>query len=649
MDLISNDTRCVLIVPAWEEGRGGGHLSRCLFIYKALKGQGSDCFLFIPESKKDSLFKRFGFLFMADVDPSSRGDILFHKEDLQCRAWDLIVLDRFRTPKEEYAYWTVLSGQCRCPLIGIDEGGPCRSSFDFLVDLLPNLEKHEANFCSPGLLPMPRKRRPIDGAFSSPLRVLISFGAEDSAGLGIAAAEALARKPGHRMDITLIAPPTAHLSPFTVKNDLELSGIKIRETIPNLKEHLADYDLLVTHFGLGAFEALYARLGVLLISPTAYHEKLRERAGFLSLGVGKKGILGLSKLEFNNDFVNRLMQKSIELRKAYCLEEDQNQDLGSFLASLKPDTRHSCPVCKSAAADSNGKNPSCEVIGRFGEETYRQCPSCKMIFLSRLRPPSFEYDSDYFFDLYKKQYGKTYLEDFPGLKETGRKRLANIKSLLRKKRAFRERDENSGDVPKILDIGCAYGPFLAAAGEGGFSPCGMDPIEDAVKYVREELGFPAWQGLFPSGKEVEHAPYDVITLWYVIEHFDDPRGALGEIRSLLKDGGVIAFSTPSFSGISGRKDRRDFLKKSPADHFTIWSPGICKKVLSMHGFRLRKIVVTGHHPERFPLLGRFANPSTKNLLYKTLLLISRAFRLGDTMEVYASCADPARKSAHCNH
>jgi hypothetical protein len=46
-------------------------------------------------------------------------------------------------------------------------------------------------------------------------------------------------------------------------------------------------------------------------------------------------------------------------------------------------------------------------------------------------------------------------------------------------------------------------------------------------------------------------------------------------------------------------------------------------------------VVTGHHPERFPLLGAFADPAKKGPLYRFLLFISRLFRLGDTFEVYA--------------
>jgi len=187
----------------------------------------------------------------------------------------------------------------------------------------------------------------------------------------------------------------------------------------------------------------------------------------------------------------------------------------------------------------------------------------------------------------------------------------------------------------MLDIGCAYGPFLAAAREEGFSPCGIDPCDDAVRYVQNELGIPAVQGFFPPDqKEAVPSLFSGITLWFVIEHFRDCVPVLAEIKKLLKPGGVFAFSTPSFSGISGRSSLKKFLSNSPGDHWTVWSPKVCRKALALAGFKVKKIVSIGHHPQRFPLLGKFAK-SKKSPLYWLFLAISRIFCLGDSIEVYA--------------
>jgi hypothetical protein len=97
---------------------------------------------------------------------------------------------------------------------------------------------------------------------------------------------------------------------------------------------------------------------------------------------------------------------------------------------------------------------------------------------------------------------------------------------------------------------------------------------------------------------------------------------------------VLAFATPSFTGISGRCSLKSFLDNSPQDHWTVWSPAICGKALEKAGFKAKKIVNSGHHPERFPFLGKFARKKDSPL-YWLLLAASKIFALGDTFEVYA--------------
>ena len=617
----------VLIVPACEKGRGGGHLSRSVYLLKALRKRGRDAFLWIPSNLVDEIPDRFSFLFAEAGFPGKF--IISDRNELPGQDWAFFILDRFKTPQDEFSFWSGFPAQV--PLIGIDEGGPCRGSFDFLIDLLPSLSEHEPNLSAPGLLPLPKNRRsksnPADGK-TLLTRVLISFGAEDSAGLGISAARSLSSVAVKRgpfsptPEITLITGSLNNGNAGAGQTDMP--GVKIIEKVPELMEHFAEYDLLITHFGLGAFEAVYAGIPVLLISPTPYHEKLANNSGFYTI---RHGGFSWDQI-FDSEFHKDLCLRRDKIACRYGLEEDQKEDLGLFISSLAPDASRDCPVCGYAIAA--GTETGLRAIGRFPGETYRRCPRCGNIKLSRLNPPSIEYEKDYFFGSYKKQYGKTYLEDFPNLKEMGRRRLEYINLFLK------HPEEHNAGKPCLLDIGCAYGPFLAAAAEGGFTPCGVEPARDAVRYVSEELGFKAWHGFFPDALESgEAGSFDALTLWYVIEHFREPGNILREIYRLLRPDGVLAFSTPSFSGISGRKNLRAFLKNSPPDHFTVWSPRTCKSVLADCGFRLRKIVVSGHHPERFPFLGRFARPEKKGPLYKLLLFVSRVFRLGDTFEAYA--------------
>jgi len=623
----------ILVVPACEPGRGGGHLFRSAALVKAIRAGGGTAWLYSKASETGATYPA-GFppeLWYAG-DPASK------------KNWSLIVLDRFRTAREEAARWSALA-----PVLLFDEG-QSRNHCDFLIDLLPWPGKDKPNLCAPSLLPLPKKRRP---AFPGSVeKVLVSFGAEDPGGLTLKSMKMPHTKAQrHGVFFTVV------LGPLRQNNDrdralLEEQGVTVFDTsLPgntfNFKESLADYDLLITHFGLSAFEALYARVPVLIVNPSVYHEKLTRYAGLPSAKTLKK--------------ISYILEQSEQAALRWGLEGDTTQTAADLLLSAAPRVYRNCPLCGA---------PAGRIVGRFPGRTYRLC-SCGTLSMSRLDSPPVEYNRDYFFDEYRKQYGKTYLEDFPQLQKVSEKRLANINTIknfaplrLRPLKPFLKNRTFAGPTPcstssesrpqrfgrvygvgvnsspvKLLDIGCAYGPFLASARDAGFEPMGLDPASDAVAYVREKLGITAVQGLFPdaAGELARHGgeagQFDVITLWYVIEHFEEPGAALIAINSLLKMGGILAFSTPSAAGISRRKSLRSFLERSPADHWTIWNPLRCAAALKRYGFALKKTVITGHHPERFPGMSGFLQSFSPAL--KLAGLLSRIFGLGDTFEAYA--------------
>jgi 2-polyprenyl-3-methyl-5-hydroxy-6-metoxy-1,4-benzoquinol methylase/spore coat polysaccharide biosynthesis predicted glycosyltransferase SpsG len=614
----------LLVIPAFGKNHGGGHLVRGAALVRSLRAAGREAFLFLPVISGEKypvellgITELNGESWIRRRDPRTSPQPEEH--------WDFIIFDKFRTNPAEAVSWSALA-----PLIGIDEGGRYRNGFDFLIDILPNLLKQRytlPNITTLSLMSLPVTRRPSFHKTGNPLRVLISFGAEDAAGLSFPAAMALGKKASAgELDVTLIAPSLPENRAQTLR--ASSNCIRISRGIPELREHLAEYDLLITHFGLCAFEAIHARLPVFLVSPGMYHEKLARSTGFFSAGTGPGAAACIDKLLLDAEFLRSLSGRCENIASRYGLDIVPKQKLGDLLAAFTPLLSRVCPAC-GASFPGHGRIPSPrQTPARFPGRTYRRCMRCGMIYMFRSSPPAIEYKTDYFFDLYKKQYGKTYLEDFPNLIEAGKKRLSVIKRFLN---SGTERD----GAWRLLDIGCAYGPFLSAARQGGFLPQGIDPVEDAVRYVREELGIPARLGFFPDPSPedpVKGGSFEVITLWYVIEHFGDLRPVLEEINRLLKTGGMLAFSTPSFSGISGKKSLWTFLKQSPEDHFTLWSPGICRRVLARYGFTLKKIRISGHHPERFPLGNRLRK---SGLPWKFLLLMSHLFGLGDTFECYA--------------
>ena len=599
----------VLAVPACAPGLGGGHLVRCAALVRELRALGREAALFIPADAERE--RVWGFLGASHFDPGW----IACESDLREKKWECVILDRFRTPPEECRRWARLA-----PVVAIDEGGPWRGRFDFLIDILPSASRIKPNVSDSSLLPLPKRREPREALPDAPRKALVSFGQEDSAGLGLAAARELAAQARGNLEITLLSGALRAESPSG--GEEAGAGFKAQAAIPNLRERLRDYDLLVTHFGLTAFEALYAGIPALLLSPTRLHEKIARKAAFVSAGMGKGKAKKLARLLFKNGaadlaFYGRLKKRCAGLAKTHGVDRAPRVSLAELANGFAPDVSANCAACGSRLQGAP--------LARFPERSYRRCKRCGTISMSRLTPAPIEYGREYFFESYRRQYGKTYVEDFPNLTAMARRRLAEIRRLLPAKAA--------GAAPALLDIGCAYGPFLAAARDEGFSPRGIDPAQDAVEYVAKTLGISAEQGVFRKGV-FGAGEFDAVTLWYVAEHFRDCAEALAEIRRILKPGGALALSTPSFAGVSGRASPGRFLERSPADHWTVWSPASCRKALAAAGFKVRKIVVTGHHPERFPVVGKYARDREKPL-HRLLLVLSKLFRLGDTFEAYA--------------
>ena len=611
----------ILAVPCCENGRGGGHLTRCITLVKNLRALGREACLFLPKSVLTENI--LNLLRSMNFDP----EWIDSNENFNTRNNEFIILDRFQTPKEELVQW-----KSAAPVIGIDEGGSSRGEFDFLIDILipEKMSKSRANIASPALLINNLSTRRME-AQRGKLKLLITFGHEDAACLGLKTALFLSTlSEKYAMDITLLRGALTEN-----KEQKTINNVKTIDYIPNLSERLHEYDLIITHYGITAYEALYAGTAVLLAHPSEYHKKLAKAAGFIS---------------FNEKIIKNFSAKAQKGKTAHIYKQcnplletssriKNNTSVTDLINSFSPQVNRQCPVC-GLSLTVHGSLPS----ARFADRAYRRCKKCGIIYMDRTSPPPVEYAKEYFFESYKNQYGKTYLEDFDNIKSAAKLRLKRIIAILfsqgRKaanNSAPSRHCENSSPPPSLLDIGCAYGPFLAAAKEEGFSPIGIDPAEDAVRYVQQELGLPAMQGFFPDILVTPHSltsSFDAVTLWFVIEHFKDCAAVLAEIKRILKPNGILAFSTPSFSGVSGRKSLFNFLFASPADHYTIWSPKMCGKALDLAGFKVKKIVSVGHHPERFPLLGKLAK-SKKSPFYWMLLAISKLFKLGDTFEVYA--------------
>ena len=560
----------IMFMPSLQKGHGTGHLHRCLSL--ALKTKS---FIYIPQ---DASLEQTSQIVLEYKEKGLQDYQIISKIEDEMYA-KIIVTDCFKITEKENKIIKKFNS-----VIAIDESSSYCDDFDYILDIIPSIDTNkQTNLTDASYITKPKnKKTQISEKIEN---ILICIGGEDPSNLTKSV-----------LDITKSVFPGANIKAI---------GKNYDKPVSNLKETLYKYDLVITHYGLTAFEACSANCRVIMLSTTKLHQSLAQKYNYAYIPF--------------NEITKENFQKA--LSSTYLFVKDrfsEQKDLSTLINNLAAGNRYCCPVCQK-------QNAKDKIISRNESRTYRRCKSCSLIYISWSCDKEKSYEKQYFFEDYKKQYGKTYKEDFASIKQSCDKRVNVIQKVGLK-------TKNKA----LLDIGCAYGPFLQASYEKGFCPFGTDICDDAIDYVKKQLNFPAVTSCFPNIntlQEFGHEKFDVVTMWYVIEHFKNLDEVLIKVNQILKKGGIFAFSTPSAQGISALSDKNHFFNISPTDHYSVWERTKANNILKKYGFVVEKTVSTGHHPERFPVIKK-SGAKKGSFQWKLIEKISRAKKLGDTVEIY---------------
>ncbi len=116
---------------------------------------------------------------------------------------------------------------------------------------------------------------------------------------------------------------------------------------------------------------------------------------------------------------------------------------------------------------------------------------------------------------------------------------------------------------RVCDFGAGYGGFVEACLQAGYHACGVEMGETSIAALRHRFGDRA---AINHGLDEFANPFDVITMFHVLEHIEDHLGALERIREALAEGGLLIVEVPH---------ARDYLLSevglSAFRDFTLWS------------------------------------------------------------------------------
>jgi 2-polyprenyl-3-methyl-5-hydroxy-6-metoxy-1,4-benzoquinol methylase len=111
-------------------------------------------------------------------------------------------------------------------------------------------------------------------------------------------------------------------------------------------------------------------------------------------------------------------------------------------------------------------------------------------------------------------------------------------------RAYLKKIKKFKNAGNILDVGCAFGDFLAVCEEdGAFDTFGVEISryagEKAYKRLKGDIFVGDIQDFIPTKK------MDIITLWDVLEHLNEPKKALQKCNQFIDPNGIILICTPN--------------------------------------------------------------------------------------------------------
>lgn len=226
-----------------------------------------------------------------------------------------------------------------------------------------------------------------------------------------------------------------------------------------------------------------------------------------------------------------------------------------------------CPLC-----GERGAVPRREGWGGAASPGIVRCAACGVVFVDPIPPAA----------LAPSSYGDDYYEPWQGPEVRLRRRLWR-----RRLRLVEERCPRG----TLLDVGCGDGLFLKVARDAGWDADGIEFSPEGARRSSLRIGRPVAVGDLTREKGLR-GPFDVVTLWHVLEHLADPAGMLEAARARLRAGGLLVVAVPNLDNFPLRAAYRlARLRPLPLyeagarePHLTHFDPRTLRGAIASRGF-----------------------------------------------------------------
>ena len=291
----------------------------------------------------------------------------------------------------------------------------------------------------------------------------------------------------------------------------------------------------------------------------------------------------------------------------------------------------SCYLCKKSILQRQ--------FTKLGFTIYR-CPRCNFFSLN------FNHNyRDFLLSYYREGYftGDKNVRAYANYQEDKPNISNNARSLLEKLKHYHQ----GGN---LLDVGCAMGFFMEEAQKFGFRSFGIEVSEYAGNFAKQKFNKRVFLGSVEEFFEKRESSsifkdvlFDAVILSDLIEHLQDPRQVLKDIRKILKDNGIIVIQTGDVDSFWARLVGKNWHFFAPPQHLYFFSKKTLNSLLTQSGYKIIRTVKEGKYLSisyllfmtrymNIPKIGDFLRQLISNT---PLNKISLKINLFDNMIIYA--------------
>jgi len=175
-----------------------------------------------------------------------------------------------------------------------------------------------------------------------------------------------------------------------------------------------------------------------------------------------------------------------------------------------------------------------------------------------------------------------------------------------------------GSRGDLLDVGCGRGLFLDVMKKDGWHVTGVEFNEETASYAKTVYQIDV---ITPQAMmAVPDESYDVITIFHVLEHMQDPADVLRTCRRLLKKHGLLVIAVPNLSSLQADLGKSNWFHLDIPYHLHHFTLSGIQRLLLDNSMKIEKVQQFDFEQNIFGWLQTLLNVSgiKNNLLYSLL-------------------------------